>query len=253
MADQKAGQVTAKVKRLGKELRNLQSRRTPLPVHAAASIFVRYDEDRNDKMRCIITGPEDTPYAFGFFVFDVFFPPDYPSVPPLILLENTGGGTARFNPNLYADGKVCLSLTGTWHGSDASEKWDPVNSSLYQILLSIQVGASWDLHSSLILINDPFYNEPSNESTRGLSETNLASNKYNADLHLNTIRYAIIDQLRNPRPGFEEVTRMHFKLLRHAVMQQCQRWLKEDAFMAGFHTQRLAGAVTELHGLLCQL
>ena len=41
---------------------------------------------------------------------------------------------------------------------------------------------------SLILINDPFYNEPSNESTRGLSETNLASNKYNADLHLNTIR-----------------------------------------------------------------
>ena len=30
---------------------------------------------------------------------------DYPSVPPLILLENTGGGTARFNPNLYADGK----------------------------------------------------------------------------------------------------------------------------------------------------
>ena len=56
MADQKAGQVTAKVKRLGKELRNLQSGRTPLPVHAAASIFVRYDEDRNDKMRCIITG-----------------------------------------------------------------------------------------------------------------------------------------------------------------------------------------------------
>lgn len=110
-----------------------------------------------------------------------------------------------------ASGAVCLSLTGTWHGSDASEKWDPVNSSLYQILLSIQVGASWDLHSvsefgvchnalthtadifaargqSLILINDPFYNEPSNESTRGLSETNLASNKYNADLHLNTIR-----------------------------------------------------------------
>ena len=63
----------------------------------------------------------------------------------------------------------------------------------------------------------------------------------------------MIDQLRNPRPGFEEVTRTHFKLLRHAVMQQCQRWMKEDAFMAGFHTQRLAGAVTELHGLLCQL
>lgn len=26
-------------------------------------------------------GPEDTPYAFGFFVFDVFFPPGEPSDP----------------------------------------------------------------------------------------------------------------------------------------------------------------------------
>ena len=32
---------------------------------------------------------------------------------------------SRFNPNLYADGKVCLSLLGTWHGGDATEKWDP--------------------------------------------------------------------------------------------------------------------------------
>ena len=27
----------------------------------------------------------------------------------------------RFNPNLYSDGKVCLSLLGTWHG----EGWAP--------------------------------------------------------------------------------------------------------------------------------
>ena len=39
----------------------------------------------------------------------------------------------RFNPNLYADGKVCLSLLGTWHGGDSSEKWDPVRSNLMQV------------------------------------------------------------------------------------------------------------------------
>lgn len=38
----------------------------------------------------------------------------------------------RFNPNLYADGKVCLSLLGTWHGGDATEKWDPLRSNLLQ-------------------------------------------------------------------------------------------------------------------------
>ena len=72
------------------------------------------------------------------FVFDIFFPDKYPHVPPLIKLTTTGAGTVRFNPNLYNDGKVCLSLLGTWHGGDASEKWDPARSTLYQVLVSIQ-------------------------------------------------------------------------------------------------------------------
>ena len=29
--------------------------------------------------------------------------------------------------------QVCLSLLGTWHGGDASEKWDSKKSSLYQV------------------------------------------------------------------------------------------------------------------------
>ena len=45
----------------------------------------------------------------------------------------------RFNPNLYADGKVCLSLLGTWHAGDATEKWTPGKSSLYQVKLCVCV------------------------------------------------------------------------------------------------------------------
>lgn len=33
-----------------------------------------------------------------------------------MLLATTGGGKVRFNPNLYNNGKVCLSLLGTWSG-----------------------------------------------------------------------------------------------------------------------------------------
>jgi hypothetical protein len=51
-------------------------------------------------------GPEDTPYFGGCFVFDIFCPPEYPAVPPLMTLETTGAGRARYNPNLYADGKA---------------------------------------------------------------------------------------------------------------------------------------------------
>ena len=64
----------------------------------------------------------------------------------------------RFNPNLYADGKVCLSLLGTWHGGDSSEKWNATHSNLLQVVVSIQ---------GLILIPEPIYNEPGYEAMAG--------------------------------------------------------------------------------------
>lgn len=47
-------------------------------------------------------------------------------------LQTTGQGTVRFNPNLYHCGKVCLSLLGTWSGSQG-ENWDPAGSTLLQV------------------------------------------------------------------------------------------------------------------------
>jgi baculoviral IAP repeat-containing protein 6 len=100
-------------------------------------------------VRFIITGPVDTPYAFGCFLFDMSFGESYPHAPPAVKLLTTGGGTVRFNPNLYADGKVCLSLLGTWAGSP-EEQWQPNKSTLYQVFLSIQ---------TFILVSLPYYNE----------------------------------------------------------------------------------------------
>lgn len=47
-------------------------------------------------------------------------------------LATTGRHTVRFNPNLYNDGKVCLSVLNTWHGRP-EEKWNPHTSSLLQV------------------------------------------------------------------------------------------------------------------------
>ena len=68
------------------------------------------------------------------FAFDIYIPNDYPQTNPKVQLLTTGGGRVRFGPNLYADGKVCLSLLGTWEGP----KWNSKHSSLYQVLISIQ-------------------------------------------------------------------------------------------------------------------
>jgi hypothetical protein len=58
---------------------------------------------------------------------------DYPQKPPKVQFLTTGGGTVRFNPNLYESGRVCLSLLGTWDGPS----WDPGTSTL------LQVGSWW--------------------------------------------------------------------------------------------------------------
>ena len=177
---------------LQKELRKLQ-RDLPQP-HADGSVWVRFDESRLDLCRCGVSGPAGTPYARpsrrlaatplvvvpslvarryagGLFVFDIWFPPTYPAVPPLVAIVTTGKGTVRFNPNLYADGKVCLSLLGTWHAGDASEKWTPETGSLRQVLLSIQ-------HQ--ILVAEPYFNEPGREAARGTRDGAAASAAQNA-------------------------------------------------------------------------
>jgi len=46
---------------------------------------------------------------------------------------------------------VCLSLLGTWHGTDESQKWHPDSANLWRVLVSIQ---------GMILIGDPYFNEP---------------------------------------------------------------------------------------------
>lgn len=68
------------------------------------------------------------------------FTEEYPSNAPIVTFSTTGGGKTRFNPNLYADGKVCLSILGTWRG-DSGELWSSVQN-IQSIMVSIQVTRS---------------------------------------------------------------------------------------------------------------
>jgi len=118
-----------RLKRLAQESVTLS---TSLPIAYGSTIFVRCDSDRLDVMKVLITGPSGTPYSNGCFEFDVFFPNEYPNSPMLVNLQTTGRQRVRFNPNLYMDGKVCLSILNTWHGRP-EEKWNPQTSSLLPV------------------------------------------------------------------------------------------------------------------------
>merc|ERR1712146_429487 len=117
-------------------------------------IFITFDEKRFDVLRCMIIGADGTPYSNGCFLFDMYIPPSYPQVPPKCKIITTGKGTFRFNPNLYTNGKVCLSLLGTWQGPG----WDPQMSTMLQVFLSIQ---------AMIMCNEPIANEPGWEKKIG--------------------------------------------------------------------------------------
>ncbi|NXP39051.1 UBE2O enzyme, partial [Leiothrix lutea] len=94
-------------------------------------IMVKTFEDR---MATLIKGPTRTPYEDGLFLFDIQLPNIYPAVPPLFRYLSQCSG--RLNPNLYDNGKVCVSLLGTWIGK-GTERWTS-KSSLLQVLISIQ-------------------------------------------------------------------------------------------------------------------
>lgn len=71
-----------------------------------------------DLFSALIKGPTRTPYEDGLFLFDIQLPNIYPAVPPLFRYLSQCSG--RLNPNLYDNGKVCVSLLGTWIGKVGS-------------------------------------------------------------------------------------------------------------------------------------
>ncbi|XP_072565882.1 dual E2 ubiquitin-conjugating enzyme/E3 ubiquitin-protein ligase BIRC6 isoform X5 [Paramormyrops kingsleyae] len=204
----------ARARRLAQEAVTLS---TSLPLSSSSSVFVRCDEERLDIMKVLITGPADTPYANGCFEFDVYFPQDYPNSPPLVNLETTGGHSVRFNPNLYNDGKVCLSILNTWHGRP-EEKWNPQTSSFLQVLVSVQ---------SLILVAEPYFNEPGYERSRGTPSGTQSSREYDGNIRQATVKWAMLEQMRSPSPCFKEVIHKHFYLKRAEIMAQCEEWIAD--------------------------
>lgn len=202
-----------RIKRLAQEQITIS---TSLPLSYNSTIFVRSDENRMDIMRVLITGPDGTPYSNGCFLFDVYFPNEYPTSPPSINLETTGNHTVRFNPNLYNDGKVCLSILNTWHGRP-EEKWN-TTSTFLQVLVSIQ---------SLIFVPEPYFNEPGYERTRGTAAGTAQSLEYDANIRQATVRWAMLEQLRNPPACFTDVIRRHFYLKRNEIIDQCEAWIRE--------------------------
>ncbi|KAL8027880.1 hypothetical protein ABFX02_14G125500 [Erythranthe guttata] len=175
-------------------------------------IYVRVYEDRMDLLRAVIVGAYGTPYQDGLFFFDFLLPPDYPDVPPSAYYYSGGW---RINPNLYEEGKVCLSLLNTWTGR-GNEVWDPSTSSILQVLVSLQ---------GLVLNSKPYFNEAGYDKQVGTAEGEKNSLSYNENtflLNCKTMMYLI----RKPPKDFEELVIEHFKKRGLYILKACDAYMK---------------------------
>ncbi|KAK3280211.1 putative ubiquitin-conjugating enzyme E2 23, partial [Cymbomonas tetramitiformis] len=194
-------------------LRKVNKEWRMLRVNLPETIWVRCFEDRTELLRAAILGAAGTPYHDGLFLFDICLPGTYPNEPPEAYYHSGG---LRVNPNLYENGKVCLSLLNTWQGKD-TEVWNPHASSLLQVLVSIQ---------GLVLVPKPYYNEAGYSRQMGSAEGEHNARLYNESAFLLSCK-TMLNLMRNPPAAFAPLIRAHFRQRRTHILQCC------DAYMAG--------------------
>ena len=158
-----------------------------------SGIYFNYNEDNIDKIYVLFIGPVDTPYENGYYFFELTYPENYPMTPP-VMKYNTQGYLpnskkndnikVRFNPNLYTNGKVCLSMLNTWKGPG----WVPTNT-VTNIFVAIQ---------ALVFNEEPLRNEPGFEYASD-EQVNL----YSKVIMFSNYKVTIFDQLNNNLGKYE--------------------------------------------------
>ena len=151
--------------------------KTPLSDNG---IYYKHDEEDILKGYALIIGPEDTPYFGGNYLFEINYPTNYPYSPPKVTYC-TNGDNIRFNPNLYVNGKVCISLLNTWRG----EQWT-----------SCQTISTVLLNLCTLLCNDPLLNEP------GISKTHQDFKNYTKIIEYKNIEIAILRMVTKNTSSF---------------------------------------------------
>ncbi|XP_017781581.1 PREDICTED: (E3-independent) E2 ubiquitin-conjugating enzyme [Nicrophorus vespilloides] len=159
-------------------------------------VWVRSYANRMDLLSVMIRGPDKTPYEDGLFLFDMQLSADYPRSPPLV--SYISYSSERLNPNLYVEGRVCVSLLGTWLGR-GTEVWGP-NSTLLQLIVSIQ---------GLILVAEPYYNEAGYEKQSESQQGYENSRTYNELVILKLVQ-SMTELLLSPPQVFRHEVLYHF-------------------------------------------
>jgi ubiquitin-conjugating enzyme E2 Z len=132
-------------KRIMADIRELEN-----DLYKSSGIYyIPTESDLFHGYACIF-GPKDSCYEGCPMVYEVSLPSTYPFDPPTLKFLTYDGKT-RFHPNMYVEGRVCLSILHTWQGP----KWASTMK-ISTVLVTLQS----------LMDADPLRHEPSFEKGR---------------------------------------------------------------------------------------
>jgi len=215
------------VKRLLKDVKQIIQ--NPLNEHG---IYYIHDDTDMLKGYALIIGQPDTPYFGGNYFFEFVYPNNYPHSPPTVKYCTNSNGI-RFNPNLYACGKVCISILNTWRG----EQWTSCQT-ITTILLSL----------CTVLCKDPLFNEPGVVS----GKHDIDINSYNEIIEYSNISIAICDVVDKNKnvympffEKFEEIVKENFlknvdEIIKFVENKRLNFNLEKQPFRTIFYNMRVS-------------
>ncbi|KAL8867240.1 MAG: hypothetical protein Q9174_005790 [Haloplaca sp. 1 TL-2023] len=124
------------------------------------NVDLKADDIFNWKIALIIINP-DSLYYGGYFLASMKFPSNYPYAPPSFEFTHP-----LFHPNIYADGKLCISILHApgddeMSGELAAERWTPAQR-VESVLLSIvsllddaETSSAANVDAGVMLRKDP--------------------------------------------------------------------------------------------------
>jgi ubiquitin-protein ligase len=85
------------------------------PLYKETRIYYTPHDQSIQRGYACIFGPPETPYEDCPMFYEFIMGDTFPFDPPKVTFL-TNDGRTRFHPNMYTEGKVCLSILGTWQG-----------------------------------------------------------------------------------------------------------------------------------------
>jgi ubiquitin-protein ligase len=153
------------MKRVEADVKELQTE-----FYRTCGIYYTPDESSLCIGYACIFGPIGTPYEDCPMLYKIECPTSYPFDPPTVTFC-TQDGITRFHPNMYKDGKVCLSILHTWQGP----RWASTLR-ISSLLVTIQS----------LLDNDPLCHEPGYDT----GHTDMIQ-EYSSYIEVACIRYTL--------------------------------------------------------------